>query len=289
MSGLTSFFCAVHTSYLDSNFRSHFPLFIWRCACSMTEEMKRPLLSNFGFGSSAPEGDGNRTIPVYSDADPMDIKRLQENYPKNIIVSSRYTIINFFPKSLLEQFRRLANVYFLVIGLIALVGYYTNDYETAVQPAGILGPVMIVVLISVIKDGVEDVKRHRADHAINTRSTRRTDATGRIEQVEWQDIKTGDMLLIFADEEIPADCVVLTCGGIQGPICYVETAAIDGETNLKMKLPAFAIDPSQGNRTDYTISKDKTSISGPLASLRYSILYLPLYSSPFLISSFRFF
>ena len=39
-------------------------------------------------------------------------------YPENIIVSSRYTAFNFFPKSLLEQFRRLANVYFLVIGIL---------------------------------------------------------------------------------------------------------------------------------------------------------------------------
>jgi hypothetical protein len=37
-------------------------------------------------------------------------------YAENVIVSSRYTPLNFLPKSLLEQFRRLANVYFLVIG-----------------------------------------------------------------------------------------------------------------------------------------------------------------------------
>ena len=37
-------------------------------------------------------------------------------YPKNVIVTSRYTIFSFIPKCLLEQFRRLANVYFLIIG-----------------------------------------------------------------------------------------------------------------------------------------------------------------------------
>jgi hypothetical protein len=43
-------------------------------------------------------------------------------YEQNVIVSSRYTLFNFLPKSLLEQFRRLANVYFLVVGTIAIIG-----------------------------------------------------------------------------------------------------------------------------------------------------------------------
>lgn len=235
----------------------------------MSEDMKRPLISSFPFGRGTAGGDGNRTIPIFSDEDPEKIKEDQDQYPKNIIVSSRYTLLNFLPKSLLEQFRRLANVYFLVIGMIAVVGYYTNAYETAVQPAGILGPVMIVVLISVIKDGVEDIKRHRADHAINTRKTQRVDSYGKIERIEWREIKVGDILVIDTDEEIPADCVVLTCGGIQGPISYVETAAIDGETNLKMKLPALTAAETKGNAAvSFEISKDRKTVSGPLASLK---------------------
>ena len=43
-------------------------------------------------------------------------------YTANVITSTRYTVLNFLPKSLLEQFRRLANVYFLVIGIIASIG-----------------------------------------------------------------------------------------------------------------------------------------------------------------------
>ena len=58
------------------------------------------------------------------------------HYPVNVIVSSRYTAYNFLPKSLLEQFRRLANVYFLVIGMIAVAGEYSSAYDTAVQPQG---------------------------------------------------------------------------------------------------------------------------------------------------------
>lgn len=246
----------------------------------MIEDMKRPLISNFPFSRGTPSGDGNRTVPVFSDADPEQIKEQQDSYPPNVIISSRYTLINFLPKSLLEQFRRLANVYFIVIGIIAIIGYYSSAYETAVQPAGILGPVVIVVLISVIKDGVEDVKRHQADHAINTRTTQRLDFYGKIEEIEWREIKVGDVLVIMTDEEIPADCVVLSCGGIQGPVGYVETAAIDGETNLKMKLPGltpadYKIAPS----TPFELSKDKISLTGPLASIKCNIFAEPPNSS----------
>jgi hypothetical protein len=83
-----------------------------------------------------------------------NVPPLKYIFPPNKTISSRYTLINFFPKSLLEQFRRLANVYFLVIGIIAAVGEYSSYYETAVVPWGILGPMGLVVLISVIKDGI---------------------------------------------------------------------------------------------------------------------------------------
>jgi len=212
------------------------------------------------------------------------------HYPVNVIVSSRYTAYNFLPKSLLEQFRRLANVYFLVIGMIAVAGEYSSAYDTAVQPqgmyykkevmiamplyyfycmhhttmlarepmidrllfnhihasvcVGILGPMLLVILISMIKDGVEDVKRYNQDSQINARAAHKilissSSEISKIEDVQWRQLHVGDTIVIFCDEEVPADVVVLACGGVQGPTCYVETAAIDGETNLKMKSPCL--------------------------------------------------
>ncbi len=208
-----------------------------------------------------------------------------QKYPKNVIVSSRYTMLNFFPKSLLEQFRRLANVYFLVLGIIAEVGYATNYYETAIEPAGILAPMCIVVMISVIKDGIEDMKRHSADNRINCRPTHKVLADGTITTVPWKDLVVGDTVIIYGDDEIPADVVVLACGGVQGPTSYVETAAIDGETNLKLKVPCLLLDQlaanaasnSNGNKNEkssnnnksmseekqaVTLSADKTQVKG---------------------------
>lgn len=197
--------------------------------------MTEPLL---GFMAAKPPVE--RNINIFNSNPAGAGKEHRDEFAENIIVSSRYTPWNFLPKSLLEQFRRLANVYFLVIGIIAIVGAQSSYYETAVEPAGILGPMIIVVLISVIKDGVEDVKRHNQDAKINAQLSHKvSEQDGSIADAKWRDLHVGDTIVLFGDEEVPADVVVLACGGVQGPTCYVETAAIDGETNLKMKNPCL--------------------------------------------------
>lgn len=178
-------------------------------------------------------------------------------YPRNTITTSRYTLISFIPKCLLEQFRRLANVYFLVIGVIAAIGYYTNFYEAAVEPVGILAPMMIVISISMIKEGIEDIKRHNTDMKINMRKARLVDSNGNVNQCEWQDLVVGSVVLLLRDDDIPADVVVLACGGLQGPQCFVETAALDGETNLKIRQPCLQEDLLAQDHSNQTGKKEK--------------------------------
>ncbi|KAJ2366764.1 hypothetical protein H4S02_005769, partial [Coemansia sp. RSA 2611] len=50
----------------------------------------------------------------------------------------------------------------------------------------------------------------------------------------WENVQVGDLLMISKDEWIPADCVVIASTGFDGT-CFVETAALDGETTLKQK------------------------------------------------------
>ncbi|KAJ1675018.1 hypothetical protein EV182_002096, partial [Spiromyces aspiralis] len=50
----------------------------------------------------------------------------------------------------------------------------------------------------------------------------------------WENVQVGDLLVLLRDEWIPADCIVLASSGYDG-ICYVETAALDGETTLKQR------------------------------------------------------
>lgn len=54
---------------------------------------------------------------------------------------------------------------------------------------------------------------------------------------KWQDIQVGDVIKLERDEAAPADMVLLNTKGANG-IAYIETMALDGETNLKSKQTA---------------------------------------------------
>lgn len=46
-------------------------------------------------------------------------------------------------------------------------------------------------------------------------------------------VQVGDIVQVLDDEEIPCDLVVLSCDDPDGT-CYITTANLDGETNLKV-------------------------------------------------------
>lgn len=61
-------------------------------------------------------------------------------------------------------------------------------------------------------------------------------ATGnaRFHQDMWKNVKVGDFVRIYNDDQIPADIVILSTSAADGA-CYVETKNLDGETNLKVR------------------------------------------------------
>jgi len=60
---------------------------------------------------------------------PQDVKKKRPK-GQNRIKSTKYTLITFLPQNLLEQFRRIANFYFLVMTIISLlIGKYMENYK----------------------------------------------------------------------------------------------------------------------------------------------------------------
>uniref|UniRef100_UPI00398F7F6F phospholipid-transporting ATPase IF n=1 Tax=Pristiophorus japonicus TaxID=55135 RepID=UPI00398F7F6F len=175
-------------------------------------------------GFDPPNQCATRTIYV-SNHFPRFSHFVYQKFPDNRIISSKYTIWNFIPKNLFEQFRRIANFYFLVIFLVQLM----IDTPTSPYTSGL--PLFFVITVTAIKQGYEDWLRHKADNEVNNTPVYVVRSGGLV-QTRSQNIRVGDIVRIEKDQTFPADLVLLSTDRENGT-CYVTTASLDGETNLK--------------------------------------------------------
>ena len=52
--------------------------------------------------------------------------------------------------------------------------------------------------------------------------------------IAWKKVVVGDFIKLSSDEVIPADLLLLNTSD-DNSICHIETANLDGETNLKQR------------------------------------------------------
>lgn len=195
-------------------------------------------------------------------------ERTDEPYCNNLITSSKYTIYDFLPKQLKAQFSKIANCYFMVVAIMQMIpGWSTTGKFTTIIP------LMIFMSISIAREGFDDWKRHAHDKEENNKSTtiiksdneyytraanydpsscETSDEEGDSERLSnpeamrrfglvehkacWKDVKVGQIIKIKEDEWSPADIVLLATSSEDNE-AYIETMAMDGETNLKTRTP----------------------------------------------------
>ncbi|KAK7976779.1 uracil phosphoribosyltransferase [Apiospora arundinis] len=220
-----------------------------------------------------PSKDG-RHVPLGIEHDAALIDERRANpYISNSIRTARYNVYDFLPKQLIFQFTRLANFYFLCVGIPQTIpGLSTTGNFTTILP------LLFFVLLTVFKEGYDDYKRHKLDTLENANIARvlgrpKPDETpppkkkrrswikrigakkeaavveeeAKEEEVErdldneyqwnriqWRNLKVGDIVRLSRDDEVPADIVLLHATGENG-LAYIDTMALDGETNLKSK------------------------------------------------------
>ena len=166
-------------------------------------------------------------------------------FPANTVHTTKYTPWNFIFKNLFVQFQKLANVYFLFVGVLEVVPEFTVSNSVPTY----IGPLSFVLMVTAIKDILEDLARARADKEENGRKTQvfDADAKGFVEK-KWSEVRTGDIVRLVNRDMIPADIVMLASSS-EGGLVYVSTANLDGETNLKLrKIHAdlnLVLDPRQ--------------------------------------------
>ena len=177
-------------------------------------------------------------------------ERYHRQHIDNTIRSSRYTLWNFFPRQLVAQFSKLANFYFLCVSILQMIPTLstTGTYTTII-------PLMIFVSISMAKEGYDDLRRYRLDKVENNKDaiilrasppadssspsndpamSREEEEAQRWIPIKWHNLNVGDIVRLKRNEDVPADMVLLQASGPNG-IAYIETMALDGETNLKSK------------------------------------------------------
>ncbi len=69
-------------------------------------------------------------------------------------------------------------------------------------------PLSAILLISMLKDFVEDFKRRRSDNEENRRKIKIIRENREI-PAEWREIRVGDLVRIQQDEYIPSDLLIL--------------------------------------------------------------------------------
>ncbi|KAF8661979.1 hypothetical protein HU200_056593 [Digitaria exilis] len=174
------------------------------------------------------------------------------SYCDNRISNTKYTLWNFFPKNLWEQFRRFMNQYFLLIACLQLWSRITP-----VSPVTTWGPLIIIFIVSASKEAWDDYNRYLSDKKANERNVWVV-KDGVRRQIKAQDIHVGDIVCLHENDEIPCDLVLIGTSDPQG-ICYIETSALDGETDLKTRI----VPPISANMSVEQLEKVKGIVECP--------------------------
>ncbi|KAJ3415826.1 hypothetical protein HDV05_004099 [Chytridiales sp. JEL 0842] len=131
-----------------------------------------------------------------------------QNFVPNRVSTSKYTLLTFLPKNLFEQFRSVANFYFLSLVILQMFPPFA-----LVSVALTAAPVVFIVAATAIKDGIEDLKRHRSDANVNNAKTyllsSKKNLTEALEAQKAKGIKTDTKKK--SDEEYPDYLVSNDC------------------------------------------------------------------------------
>ncbi|XP_011191048.2 phospholipid-transporting ATPase ID isoform X4 [Zeugodacus cucurbitae] len=152
----------------------------------------------------------------------------QFKYADNFIKTSKYTLLTFLPFNLLEQFQRLANFYFLCLLVLQLIPAISS-----LTPVTTAIPLIGVLTLTAVKDAYDDIQRHLSDSQVNNRRSK-TLRNGQLIDAKWSGVQVGDVIRLENNQFVAADILLLTTSEPNG-LCFIETAELDGETNLKCK------------------------------------------------------
>lgn len=146
----------------------------------------------------------------------------------NRIVNTKYTLFTFVFMMIKMQFESVSSVFFFGIIMVQLDHKYrvTSLYSS-------LLPWLVIFLINVLREAVDNYFRYLRDREINMALYKKFDGNEFV-NVESQNIKVGDIILIEKGQRVPADCLLLKSEEVSGEI-FIRTDQLDGETDWKRR------------------------------------------------------
>ncbi|KAI9838893.1 MAG: hypothetical protein M1819_004101 [Sarea resinae] len=145
-----------------------------------------------GPGFGGPETDGSTEVNneqgeprkiYFNQPLPADLRdeegRPSTTYSRNKIRTAKYTPLSFVPKNLFFQFHNIANIYFLFLIILAIFPIFgaSNPGLNAV-------PLIVILVITAIKDAIEDWRRTVLDNELNNSPVHRL--------VDWENVNVSE-------------------------------------------------------------------------------------------------
>ena len=159
----------------------------------------------------------------------MDFHTNSPKYESNFVSTTRYTALTFLPLSLLNQFKRYANIYFLALAIIQSI-----PAVSPINPVSSIAPLIFVISLSILREGFEDLARHKSDLELNASKSAKY-KSGEWLTCDWKDIVVGDFIKVNNGEFFPADMICIRSSDPEGN-CFIQTSSLDGEKNLKPRM-----------------------------------------------------
>jgi phospholipid-translocating ATPase len=151
-----------------------------------------------------------------------------KKFTNNKINNQKYNIFNFVFKVLYNEFKFFFNLFFLLIALSQFIDALRVGFLFTY-----VAPLVIVILITMIKEAFDDFARFRRDKAINLAKYQV------FEKGVWKDkyaqnLKVGNLVKVNQNERIPADLICCYTTEQKGTI-FLRTDQLDGETDWKLR------------------------------------------------------
>ncbi|KAL0211785.1 hypothetical protein RCL1_005411 [Eukaryota sp. TZLM3-RCL] len=164
-----------------------------------------------------------RDIYFHSSVEPQSVLLV-----RNVIRNQKYSVVSFVPLVLFNQFKYFFNLFFLLVAVSQFfpplkVGFLFTY----------VSPLALVLGVTLIKEGYDDIKRYKRDKQENSELYIRLTPSGR-EEVTSSSLRVGDVIILTPNRRIPADCILLKTSEKTGA-SFIRTDQLDGETDWKLR------------------------------------------------------